>query len=78
MDKFILNIIHRPELMPEYLDRQVQAGKVEAVENWLFSTEDKHATVDTMFERFFEVFGFYPASTGPRGKTTCLKLEKAE
>ena len=29
MDKFILNIIHRPELMPEYITTDAQAGKAE-------------------------------------------------
>jgi hypothetical protein len=29
MDKFILNVIHRPELVPEYIDREVQHGKAE-------------------------------------------------
>ena len=44
---------------------------------WLFSTEDKRAIVDTMFERFFAVFGFYPASTGaiPRYVTLRPKRE---
>jgi hypothetical protein len=29
MDKFIVNIIHRPELVPEYIDRSAQAGQTE-------------------------------------------------
>jgi hypothetical protein len=29
MDKFILNIIHRPELVPEYIDTSAQEGKTE-------------------------------------------------
>ena len=29
MDKFILNVVHRPELMPEYITTDAQAGKAE-------------------------------------------------
>ena len=29
MDKFIVNIIHRPELMPEYINTDAQAGKAD-------------------------------------------------
>lgn len=29
MDKFILNVVHRPELMPEYITTDAQAGMVE-------------------------------------------------
>jgi len=29
MDQFIVNIIHRPELLPEYIDRSAQAGQTE-------------------------------------------------
>ena len=31
---------------------------------WMFSMEDKKAIVTDVFEKFFEKFGFYPASTG--------------
>ena len=31
MDRFVVNIIHRPELLPEYLDRAVQSGFTEEV-----------------------------------------------
>jgi hypothetical protein len=31
MDIFILNIIHRPELVPEYIDTSAQVGKTEEV-----------------------------------------------
>ncbi len=31
---------------------------------WMFSWEDKKAIVDDVFGKFYEVFGFYPASTG--------------
>jgi hypothetical protein len=31
---------------------------------WLFSMEDKRKIVDEVFGKFFEVFGFYPTSTG--------------
>ena len=31
MDKFILNIVHRPELVPEYLEKSAAGGKVEDV-----------------------------------------------
>jgi hypothetical protein len=29
MDTFVVNIIHRPELLPEYIDRSAQAGQTE-------------------------------------------------
>jgi hypothetical protein len=31
---------------------------------WLFSLEDKRRIVDEVFGKFYEVFGFYPTSTG--------------
>jgi len=31
MGKFVVNIIHRPELLPEYIDRSAQAGQQEEV-----------------------------------------------
>jgi hypothetical protein len=31
MEQFIVNIIHRPELLPEYIDRSVQNGQTEEV-----------------------------------------------
>lgn len=31
---------------------------------WMFSMEDKMAIVDDVFGKFYEVFGFYPSSTG--------------
>ncbi len=31
---------------------------------WMFSMEDKKAIVDDVFERFHDIFGFYPQSTG--------------
>ena len=31
MNKFILNIIHRPELVPEYLEKSAASGKIEDV-----------------------------------------------
>jgi len=31
---------------------------------WLFSIEDKKKIVDEVFDKFYEVFGFYPTSTG--------------
>lgn len=31
---------------------------------WMFSMEDKMAIVDDVFEKFHEIFGFYPESTG--------------
>ncbi len=31
---------------------------------WMFSMEDKSSIVTDVFERFHEVFGFYPSSTG--------------
>jgi hypothetical protein len=141
MDKFILNVIHRPELVPEYINTDAQAGKAdeiggaevvgesldifrlqqdiahanglkctiqmtyaslyndEAIElakmyhekygdeightflgvqceqfrekygskelaMWLFPWDLKVRLVHDTFERFNEVFGFYPTSTG--------------
>ena len=29
MDKFVLNLIHRPELIPEYIDTDAQEGQSE-------------------------------------------------
>ncbi len=31
---------------------------------WMFSMEDKKAIVDDVFEKFYEIFGVYPQSTG--------------
>lgn len=31
---------------------------------WMFSMEDKKAIVTDVFEKFYDMFGFYPASTG--------------
>ncbi len=39
MDKFILNIIHRPELVPEYLEKSAASGKVEDVSRQNVITE---------------------------------------
>jgi hypothetical protein len=141
MAKFIVNIIHRPEMVPEYLEKEAAQGKKEDItrqtviaasldifktqqrlahENglkttiqmtyaslfneeavdlakahhqkygdeigttllglpcqefrekyqtkdfciWHFSMEDKKAIVQDVFEKFYQVFGFYPASTG--------------
>ncbi|MRS02370.1 hypothetical protein EG832_03960 [bacterium] len=141
MDRFIVNIIHRPELLPEYIDRVTQDGQTEELSKkevvgesldifrlqqeiahrnglrttiqmtyaslfneeaialakdhharygdeisltflglnckefrerynnkelaiWLFSIEDKRKIVDDLFERFYNVFEFYPTSTG--------------
>ncbi|HEY8462700.1 MAG TPA: hypothetical protein VIM29_01505 [Bacillota bacterium] len=141
MEKFIVNIIHRPEMVPEYLEKEAAQGQKEDItrqavitasldifktqqrlahENglkttiqmtysslfneeaialakehhriygdeigttllglpckefrekyktkdfciWHFSMEDKKAIVQDVFEKFYEVFGFYPASTG--------------
>jgi len=141
VDTFILNIIHRPELVPEYIDTSVQEGRTQEVSKqevvsesinifrlqqeiahrnhlkttiqmtysslfndecidlvkrhheefgdeightflglnckefrdkfkskelaiWLFPVDLKKAIVDDSFERFKEVFGFYPTSTG--------------
>jgi hypothetical protein len=141
MDTFIVNIIHRPELVPEYIEKGAASGKEEDVTRqevvaesldifkiqqdivhehglrttiqmtysslyndeaidmaehykkefhdeigltfigltckdfrdrfktkelaiWLFSMEDKKAIADHMFERFHEVFGYFPTSMG--------------
>ena len=141
MSTFYLNIVHRPEMVPEYIQKEAEQGKVEdlrrysvlqesldifrtqqqiAHENglrttiqmtyaslfnaeavaiakehheqfgdeigstflglqcaefrekfkskelaiWLFSMEDKRKIVDEVFGKFYEVFGFYPTSTG--------------
>jgi hypothetical protein len=141
MGKFYVTIIHRPEMVPEYLQKEVEEGKAEdltrseviqeslgifrtqqrvAHDNglrttiqmtyaslfnaqavaiakehhekygdeigstflgiqcqqfrdkfeskelavWLFSMEDKKRVVDEVVNKFYEVFGFYPTSTG--------------
>lgn len=140
VNKFIVNIIHRPEIAPEYLVKGTSDGQKEANINdvisesleifklqqkiahdnglkttilmtygslfneeaieiakehhkkygdeigltllglpcqefynkyrtkdfciWLFSFEDKKSIVNDVFEKFYQVFGFYPASTG--------------
>lgn len=141
MDQFILNIVHRPELVPEYAEKVTGHGKEEDISReslltesldifklqqeiahsnglkttiqmtyaslfneeairlakehhaqygdeialtllglpckefrekyktkdfciWMFSMEDKRAIVNDVFEKFHDVFGFYPASTG--------------
>lgn len=141
MSPFYVNIVHRPEMVPEYIQKEAEHGKVEdltrasvlqesldifrtqqqiAHENglrttiqmtyaslfnaeavaiakqhheqfgdeigstflglqcaefrarfksrelaiWLFSMEDKRRIVDEVFGKFYEVFGFYPTSTG--------------
>lgn len=141
MGKFILNIIHRPEMVPEYLEKEASQGQKEDIarqsvitasldifktqqrlahENglkttiqmtyaslfneeavalakehhqkygdeigltllglpckefrekyktkdfciWHFSMDDKKEIVGDVYEKFHQVFGFYPASTG--------------
>ncbi len=141
MTAFYVNIVHRPEMVPEYLQKEAEQGKVEDLTRravlqesldifrtqqqiahanglrttiqmtyaslfnaeavalaqehharfgdeigltflglqcaefrekfkskelaiWLFSLEDKRRIVDELFGKFFEVFGFYPTSTG--------------
>lgn len=141
MGKFLLNIIHRPEMVPEYLEKEAAQGRNEDIsrqsviqasldifrtqqrlahENglkttiqmtysslfneeaielaidhhqrfgdeigltllglpckefrdkyktkdfciWQFRMEDKRAIVTDVFEKFHQIFGFYPASTG--------------
>lgn len=141
MDKFIVNIIHRPEMVPEYAEKVTGHGKEEDInrENllvesldifrtqqeiahknglkttiqmtyaslfneeaveiakehqktygdeisltllglpcqefrdkyktkdfciWMFSMEDKKNIVNDVFEKFHDIFGFYPESTG--------------
>lgn len=140
-DTFVLNIIHRPEMVPEYSEKVTGHGKEEDISReslltesldifitqqaiahknglkttiqmtyaslfneeavslakkdhetygdeialsllglpceqfrekyqtkdfciWMFSLEDKKSIVDDVFGKFFEVFGFYPESTG--------------
>lgn len=141
MDKFVLNLIHRPEMVPEYSATVTGHGKEEDIGDeklltesldifitqqsiahknglkttiqmtyaslfneeaialakadhekygdeialsllglpceefrekyhtkdfciWMFSMEDKKAIVDDVFEKFHDIFGFYPESTG--------------
>jgi len=141
MDRFYVNIVHRPEMVPEYIQKDAEAGKEEdlgrneviqesldifrtqqqiAHDNglrttiqmtyaslfneeavaiarehqarygdeigstflglqcqefrdrfqskelaiWLFSMEDKKKVVDEVLGKFYQVFGFYPTSTG--------------
>lgn len=141
MDQFILNIIHRPEMVPEYAEKVTGHGKEEDIGRsalltesldifktqqsiahknglkttiqmtyaslfneeavslaredhekygdeialtllglpckefrekyktkdfciWMFSMEDKKSIVDDVFGKFYEIFGFYPESTG--------------
>ncbi len=141
MDKFIVNIIHRPEMVPEYAEKVTGHGKEEDIGRkalltesldifklqqevahknglkttiqmtyaslfneeavtiakehhekygdeiamcllglpctefrekyktkdfciWMFSMEDKMSIVDDLFEKFHDIFGFYPESTG--------------
>ncbi len=141
MDMFVVNIIHRPEMVPEYAEKVTGQGKEEDIARksllkesldifkeqqaiahqnglkttiqmtyaslfnegaialakadheqygdeigltllglpckefrekhktkefciWMFSWEDKKSIVDEVFARFYEVFGFYPESTG--------------
>lgn len=141
MDQFILNIIHRPEMVPEYAEKVTGQGKSEDIGRkalltesldifkvqqecahknglkttiqmtyaslfneeavalakehhqtygdeialsllglpceqfrekyktkdfciWMFSMEDKKAIVHDVFGKFYEIFGFYPESTG--------------
>ncbi|MFZ6031151.1 MAG: hypothetical protein ACOYYS_25870 [Chloroflexota bacterium] len=141
MAAFYLNIVHRPEMVPEYIQKEAEQGKKEDLTRsavlqesldifrtqqrvahecglrttiqmtyaslfnaeavsiakehharfgdeigstflgiqcaefrqkfkskelaiWLFSIEDKRQIVDEVFGKFYEVFGFYPTSTG--------------
>ena len=141
MEKFIVNIIHRPEMVPEYAEKVTGHGKEEDIARdalltesldifrtqqeiahknglkttiqmtyaslfneeavsiakehhqiygdeisltllglpckefrekyntkefciWMFSMEDKISIVNDVFEKFYEIFGFYPESTG--------------
>ncbi len=141
MDKFIVNIIHRPEMVPEYAEKVTGQGKEEDISRkslltesldifktqqeiahknglkttiqmtyaslfnaeaieiakadhekygdeigltllglpckefrdkyktkdfciWMFSWKDKKSIVDDVFGKFYDVFGFYPESTG--------------
>jgi hypothetical protein len=141
MGKFILNVIHRPEMVPEYLEKEAGQGQKEDItrksviqasldifktqqrlahENglkttiqmtyaslfneeaialakedhqkygdeigttllglpckefrekyqtkdfciWHFALDDKKAIVNDVFEKFHQVFGFYPSATG--------------
>ncbi len=141
MDKFVVNIIHRPEMVPEYAEKVTGHGKEEDIGRkslltesldifklqqetahknglkttiqmtyaslfneeaialakehhekygdeialsllglpckefrekyktkdfciWMFSMEDKKSIVDDVFGKFYNIFGFYPESTG--------------
>lgn len=141
MDQFVVNIIHRPEMVPEYAEKVTGHGKEEDIGRkalltesldifkfqqetahknglkttiqmtyaslfnqeaidiakehhekygdeialsllglpcnefrekyktkdfciWMFSLEDKRSIVKDVFEKFHDIFGFYPASTG--------------
>jgi len=141
MDQFVVNIIHRPEMVPEYAEKVTGHGKEEDIGRktlltesldifrfqqetahknglkttiqmtyaslfnqeaidiakehhekygdeialsllglpctefrekyktkdfciWMFSMEDKRSIVKDVFEKFHDIFGFYPASTG--------------
>ena len=141
MDKFVVNIIHRPEMVPEYAEKVTGHGKEEDIGRkslltesldifrfqqetahknglkttiqmtyaslfneeaiqiakedhekygdeialsllglpctefrekyktkdfciWMFSMEDKKSIVDDVFGKFYDIFGFYPESTG--------------
>ena len=141
MDQFIVNIIHRPEMVPEYAEKVTGQGKTEDIGRkalltesldifktqqecahknglkttiemtyaslvneeavalakehhetygdeigltllglpckefrekyktkdfciWMFSMEDKKSIVNDVFEKFHDIFGFYPESTG--------------
>ncbi len=141
MDQFVLNIIHRPEMVPEYAEKVTGQGKAEDIGRkalltesldifkvqqecahknglkttiqmtyaslfnqeavqlakehhktygdeislsllglpceqfrekyktkdfciWMFSMEEKKAIVRDVFSKFYEIFGFYPESTG--------------
>jgi len=141
MDKFVVNIIHRPEMVPEYAEKVTGQGKEEDISRsdlltesldifktqqeiahknglkttiqmtyaslfneeavslakehhetygdeialtllglpceqfrekyktkdfciWMFSMEDKKSIVDDVFGKFYDIFGFYPESTG--------------
>ena len=104
---FVVNIIHRPEMVPEYAEKVTGQGKTEDIGRkalltesldifkfhkerqkiffsflglpckefrekyktkdfciWMFSMEDKKSIVDDVFGKFYDIFGFYPESTG--------------